>query len=159
MGYGSTFRPCFITTYSLSLSHKRIERKAKVITCDHELTRTPERMNAHAMHASASFGSDAFPFDVSVEGGESCCQTQNMPKNDRSAVWCEVTEAELQQWLNTGSPDYRLTHVWGDDHIAVIDARRGDRIAYQEDFHKGRCFILDVFLPQVRPTTKGDSHA
>ena len=62
--------------------------------------------------------------------------------------WPEVTEAELQDWLDSHSPDYRLEHEWGDDNMACIDRQRGGVFAFQRK--DKRCFVHPDFVRQVR---------
>ena len=66
--------------------------------------------------------------------------------------WPEVTEAELQEWLDTKSPDYLLNSEWTIG-LAVTDRRTGETIAIQEEQgmkKHGRCFVHPNYLTQVR---------
>ena len=66
--------------------------------------------------------------------------------------WPEVTEAELQEWLDTKSPDYLLNSEWMVG-LAVKDRRTGETIAIQEEqgmTKGGRCFVHPDYLRQVR---------
>jgi hypothetical protein len=66
--------------------------------------------------------------------------------------WPEVTEAELQHWLDTSSPDYEMRHQWGNDWMVCYRRGTDEAFAYQraKPHQDGRCFVHPDFLHQVR---------
>ena len=73
--------------------------------------------------------------------------------------WPEVTEAELQEWLDTKSPDYLLQSEWTVG-LVCRDRHTGRVFAVKTEEHgaqrlgvprKGRCFVHPDYLNQLRP--------
>ena len=71
--------------------------------------------------------------------------------NIKMSEWAEVSQGDLQHWLNTASPDYTLRHEWGDDWMVCYHRRSGEPFAYQRNKDR-RCFVHPEFKAFVTPT-------